>query len=110
MLLDDVTREYYINDAGNQITNLALSLYARYLQALGYEKELPEDGYHGKDIIEIAKRIQEEEGDCFVNIDEKEAISYFRNIGTKHELEKIQDILKEYRVSFDVWFSEVIHI
>ena len=101
----DVTREYYINDAGNQITNLALSLYARYLQALGYEKELPEDGYHGKDIIEIAKRIQEE-GDCFVNIDEKEAISYFRNIGTKHELEKIQDILKEYRVSFDVWFSE----
>lgn len=102
----DVTREYYINDAGNQITNLALSLYARYLQALGYEKELPEDGYHGKDIIEIAKRIQEEEGDCFVNIDEKEAISYFRNIGTKHELEKIQDILKEYRVSFDVWFSE----
>ena len=102
----DVTREYYINDAGNQITNLALSLYARYLQALGYEKELPEDGYHGKDIIEIAKRIQEEEGDRFVNIDEKEAISYFRNIGTKHELEKIQDILKEYRVSFDVWFSE----
>ena len=102
----DVTREYYINDAGNQITNLALSLYARYLQALGYEKELPEDGYHGKDIIEIAKRIQEEEGDCFVNIDEKEAISYFRNIGTKHELEKIQNILKEYRVSFDVWFSE----
>lgn len=102
----DVTREYYINDAGNQITNLALSLYARYLQALGYEKELPEDGYHGKDIIEIAKRIKDEEGDRFVNIDEKEAISYFRNIGTKHELEKIEDILKEYRVSYDVWFSE----
>lgn len=102
----DVTREYYINDAGNQITNLALSLYARYLQALGYEKELPEDGYHGKDIIEIANRIKDEEGDRFVGIDEKEAIAYFRNIGTKHELEKIEDILKEYRVSYDVWFSE----
>ncbi len=102
----DVTREYYINDAGNQITNLALSLYARYMQALGYEKELPEDGYHGKDIIEIAKKIVEVEGDKYLQCDEKEAISYFRNLGTQHELEKIKDILKEYRVSFDVWFSE----
>ncbi len=102
----DVTREYYINDAGNQITNLALSLYARYMQALGYEKELPEDGYHGKDIVEIAKKIVETEGDKYLKCDEKEAISYFRNLGTQHELEKIKDILKEYRVSFDVWFSE----
>jgi len=102
----DVTREYYINDAGNQITNLALSLYARYLQALGYEKELPQDGYHGKDIIEIANQIKEEVGNRFVDVSEEEAIAYFRKIGTKHELEKIQDILKEYRVSFDVWFSE----
>ena len=102
----DVTREYYINDAGNQITNLALSLYARYMQALGYEKELPEDGYHGKDIIEIAKKIVEVEGDKYLQCDEKEAISYFRNLGTQHELEKIKDILNEYRVSFDVWFSE----
>lgn len=102
----DVTREYYINDAGNQITNLALSLYARYMQALGYEKELPEDGYHGKDIIEIAKKIVEVEGDKYLKCDEKEAISYFRNLGTQHELEKIKDILNEYRVSFDVWFSE----
>lgn len=102
----DVTREYYINDAGNQITNLALSLYARYLQLFGIEKELPEDGYHGKDIIEIAKNIKEELGDQFIDVDEQEAITYFRKIGTEHELQKIKDILKEYRVLHDVWFSE----
>lgn len=102
----DVTREYYINDAGNQITNLAISLYARYLQEFGIEKELPEDGYHGKDIIEIAKQLKEELGDQFVNADEKEAIAYFRKVGTEYELKKIKDILKEYRVVHDVWFSE----
>lgn len=101
-----VTREYYINDAGNQITNLALSLYARYLQAFGKEKEMPEDGYHGKDIIEIAKQIKEEVGERFLNCDEKEAIAYFRKVGTEFELQKIKDILKEYRVQHDVWFSE----
>lgn len=102
----DVTREYYINDAGNQITNLALSLYARYLQLFGIEKELPDDGYHGKDIIEIAKNIKDEIGNQFVDTDEKDAIAYFRKIGTEHELQKIKDILKEYRVQHDVWFSE----
>ena len=102
----DVTKEYYINDAGNQITNLALSLYARYLQALGIEKGLPEDGYYGKDIIDIAQKIKDEFGDKFQHVDEKEAIAYFRKIGTEHELQKIKDILKEFRVVHDVWFSE----
>ena len=102
----DVTREYYINDAGNQITNLALSLYARYLQLFDIDKKLPEDGYHGKDIIEIAKNIKAEIGDQFVDADEKAAIAYFRKVGTEHELQKIKDILKEYRVVHDVWFSE----
>jgi len=102
----DVTREYYINDAGNQITNLAISLYARYLQQFGIKKELPEDGYHGKDIIEIAKNIKAEIGDQFVKADEKDALAYFRKVGTEFELQKIKDILKEYRVQHDVWFSE----
>lgn len=102
----DVTKEYYINDAGNQITNLALSLYARYLQALGQERQLPEDGYYGKDIIQIAESIKNEYGDKFAHVDEKEAIAYFRSIGTEHELQKIKDILKEFRVVHDVWFSE----
>ncbi len=102
----DVTKEYYINDAGNQITNLALSLYARYLQLFDIDKELPEDGYYGQDIIDIAKNIKDEFGDKYVHVEEKKAIAYFRKIGTEHELQKIKDILKEFGVVHDVWFSE----
>ena len=102
----DVTREYYINDAGNQITNLAISLFVRYLQSFGIDREIPEDGYNGKDIIEIAQQIKEEIGDKLVGASDEEAIAYFRKIGTEYELAKIKDILKEYRVVHDVWFSE----
>ncbi|MBM6879062.1 arginine--tRNA ligase [[Clostridium] spiroforme] len=102
----DVTREYYINDAGNQIYNLALSLYARYREAFGLDFDLPEDGYHGQDIKEIALRIKAEQGDKYLHVSEDEMISFFRKEGTKFELQKIKDILKEFRVSFDVWFSE----
>lgn len=65
----DVTREYYINDAGNQIYNLALSLYARYREAFGLDFELPEDGYQGQDIKDIAVKIKEEVGDKYLNAD-----------------------------------------
>lgn len=102
----DVTREYYINDAGNQIHNLALSLYARYQQAFVKEATMPEDGYHGKDIIDIANKIKEIEGDKYLGLPEDKAIAYFRAKGTEYELQKIKDILNEFRVSFDVWFSE----
>lgn len=102
----DVTREYYINDAGNQIHNLALSLYARYKQAFGQDVTMPEDGYHGKDIIDIATKIKEIDGDKYLETDEGKAIAFFRNKGTEYELQKIKDILNEFRVSFDVWFSE----
>lgn len=102
----DVTREYYINDAGNQIHNLALSLYARYKQAFGQDVTMPDDGYHGKDIIDIATKIKEIDGDKYLEMDEGKAIVFFRNKGTEYELQKIKDILNEFRVSFDVWFSE----
>ena len=102
----DVTREYYINDAGKQITNLALSLYSRYLALFDIERAMPEDGYFGQDIKDIALKVKEEAGDKYVNLSEEEAISYFRELGTAHELQKIKDILKEFRVSYDVWFSE----
>ena len=102
----NVTREYYINDAGKQITNLALSLYSRYLEQFGIERPIPEDGYMGQDVIDIARQIKGNVGDKYVNISEEDAIAYFREIGTEHELQKIKDILKEFRVSFDVWFSE----
>lgn len=102
----DVSREYYINDAGNQIHNLALSVEARYMQALGLEKEMPEDGYHGADIIGIGKRLAEEFGDCYAKADEKESYEFYREYGLKYELAKLQKDLESFRVKFDVWFSE----
>lgn len=102
----DVTREYYINDAGNQMTNLAISLYYRYLELFGIENQLPEDGYHGKDIIEIAKKIKEDVNDKYVHASKEEALAFFRHEGCMHELQKIKDILNEFRVHHDYWFSE----
>lgn len=102
----DVSREYYINDAGNQINNLALSVEARYFQALGIDKEMPEDGYHGQDIVGIGKKLAEEFGDKYVHIDEKERFDFFREYGLKYEMAKLQKDLEEFRVGFDVWYSE----
>ncbi len=102
----NVTREYYVNDAGNQINNMALSLQARYLQACGKEAEVPEDGYHGEDLINIAKNIVSEYGDKYVNVDPVKSYAFFRSYGLKAELDKLKSDLKEYRVEFDVWTSE----
>ncbi|MFX3625188.1 MAG: arginine--tRNA ligase [Ectobacillus sp.] len=102
----DVSREYYINDAGNQIHNLALSVEARYMQALGMDKEMPADGYYGEDVINIGKRLAEEFGDRYVNADEKERYDFFREYGLKYELEKLKKDLENFRVRFDVWYSE----
>jgi len=102
----DVSREYYINDAGNQINNLALSVEARYMQALGMEKEMPADGYHGQDIVGIGKELAEEYGDKYVNVDEEERFNFFRDYGLKYEMKKLQQDLEEFRVKFDVWYSE----
>ncbi|MBS4195891.1 arginine--tRNA ligase [Lederbergia citri] len=102
----DVSREYYINDAGNQIHNLALSVEARYFQALGLEKEMPEDGYHGQDIIGIGQKLAEEFGDKYVNVDEKTRFDFFRKFGLEYELEKLKKDLENFRVYFDVWYSE----
>ncbi|MFE8701891.1 arginine--tRNA ligase [Cytobacillus sp. FJAT-54145] len=102
----DVSREYYINDAGNQINNLALSVEARYFQALGMEKEMPADGYHGEDIIGIGKRLAEEFGDKYVEVHEEERFSFFREYGLKYEMEKLKKDLEDFRVPFDVWYSE----
>ncbi len=100
-----VTREYYINDAGNQIYNLALSLQARYFEQLGLPFTLPEDGYHGQDIIDIAKKLKEENGDKLLNIENP--IDYFKQLGIKYELDKILKDLENFRVHFDVFSSEV---
>ncbi len=101
----DVTREYYVNDAGNQIANLALSLYARYAQALGYEKEIGQDGYLGKDIEEKGKELAEQYGDEYLE-ETPDHLDFFRKEGIRFELDKIKKDLNAYRVSFDVWTSE----
>lgn len=102
----NVSREYYINDAGNQITKLAKSLEARYREALGLEFDMPEDGYHGKDIIEIAKQLSQEYGKEVLDKPDEERFEFFREHGLKHEFGKLQKDLKNFRVDFDVWFSE----
>ncbi|MFP5107278.1 arginine--tRNA ligase [Neobacillus sp. C211] len=102
----DVSREYYINDAGNQINNLALSVEARYFQALGLEKEMPEGGYHGTDIIGIGKTLAEEFGDKYVHVSVEERQEFFREYGLKYEMAKLKQDLEDFRVGFDVWYSE----
>jgi len=102
----DVSREYYINDAGNQINNLAYSLEARYKQALGMDAEMPEDGYHGPDIIEIAGKLKEQFGADILEKSDEERFKFFREHGLRLELAKLQNDLKNFRVEFDVWYSE----
>lgn len=101
-----VDREYYINDAGNQVANLALSIEARYKQALGQEAELPEDGYYGEDIIAFGKELAEEKGDSLLSLPDEERFAFFREYGLKKELDKIKRDLERFRVKFDHWFSE----
>lgn len=102
----DVSREYYINDAGNQINNLALSIEGRYFEALGKGESMPEDGYRGQDIIDIAAALVEEHGDKFLHMTEQERYKAFREHGLKVELAKLQKDLADFRVHFDVWYSE----
>jgi len=102
----DVTREYYVNDAGNQIDNLGRSIYVRYHELFGIDLEFPQDGYHGPDIIDIAKTIKEEFGEQYKNIPYEDCKVFFKEYGTKFELEKLKKDLDLYRVEFDVWTSE----
>ena len=101
-----VTREYYINDAGAQVGNLAKSIEARYKQALGMEAEMPEDGYYGEDIFGFAKELAEKEGDRLLALPDDERFAFFREYGLTRELDKIKRDLGRFRVSFDNWYSE----
>lgn len=102
----DIEREYYINDAGNQIDNLALSIEARYFEALGKDAEMPADGYEAVDIIEIGKELAEQDGDKWLQVPAKERLSHFREYGLTFQLNRIKQILRDFRVEFDHWFSE----
>ena len=104
----DVLREYYINDAGNQIVNLGKSLISRYFEYFGKEYPLPEDGYHAEDVKEIAFKIAEEEGDKWLEADPKERLEYFMTTGKTKELEKIDKDLKLFKVDIESWIHETM--
>ena len=98
----DVTREYYVNDGGNQINNLGISIKERYKEICGLDCNLGEDCYHGKEIIDIAKELYEQNQDRLLDKD----IDYFCSIGVEKLLSKIKEDLKNINVTFDVWTSE----
>lgn len=102
----EVTREYYVNDAGVQMDHLASSLEARYLELFNVKgKELGDNDYHGEEIIILAKKLRDEVGDKYV-VNPDEHINDFKEYGGKHLLDIIKDDLHEFRVDQDVYSSE----
>lgn len=101
-----VTREYYVNDAGNKIDNLGKSIYVRHHELFGVDMPMPEDGYHAQDIIGIAEQIKKENNDKYLNVAYEECKQFFKEYGTQYELDKLKADLDLYRVNFNVWTSE----
>ena len=100
-------KEYYINDAGNQVENLGKSVEARYFELLGRDDyEIPEDGYHGKDIIATAQRLLDEKGESLVDLPEAERRELMKNYALKEKVAGIRGSLENFGVVFDNWFSE----
>lgn len=108
----DVTREFYVNDAGNQIEKFGKSLEARYIQAIKGEDaiEFPEDGYHGDDIKEHAKKFIEIEGDKYIDASPEERKAALVAYALEKNVESLKTDLEKYRIYYDVWFREsVLH-
>ena len=104
----DVWREFYVNDAGNQIEKFAKSLEARYFQIIKGEDavEFPEDGYHGDDIRELAQLFYEKEGDKYLDCDEKTRHDALARFGLSHNIPKMKADLERYGIKYDEWFFE----
>ena len=103
----DVLREYYVNDAGNQIVMLGKSLTARYFEYFGRsDYPLPEDGYHAEDVRQIAHEIAKKDGDKWLDAPEEERMAYFMQTGKELELKKIEKDLLAYGVRIDSWMHE----
>ena len=101
-----LTREYYVNDAGTQMTLFYQSVLARYLQSLGFQEEVPNNGYSGSYISELAEQIIVQEGERFVHLSKPDAIKEIGTIARNLMLNNIKDALKILRVDFDSWFKE----
>ena len=99
----NVHKEHYVNDAGNQITNMALSVYERYKELFGYPIDMKDDYYHGKEIITVASNIKDEFGDKYLNNFD---MDFFKVYGTEKLLNNLKKDLEKFNVTFDTWFSE----
>ncbi|MFA7110143.1 MAG: arginine--tRNA ligase [Bacilli bacterium] len=101
----EITREFYVNDAGAQVNKMGASLRARYLNEFGIDASVPEDGYHGLDLVDIAKLVKEIHGDKLV-ADTEANMKTFIQEGIRLELEKIKKDLADFRVTFDLYSFE----
>lgn len=101
----EVTREYYVNDAGVQIDNLAKSVFARYQTLLGNPMDVPEDGYHSEHIIDVAQQLIDEAGNKYTKLD-KDTLEYFKKRSVEIELKQIKYDLVDFNVNFDVFTFE----
>ena len=104
----DTWKEFYVNDAGNQIHKFAVSIQARYLQILLGEEAVPfpEDGYHGEDIKELAQAFYAQHGESYKDTPEQERLEALAAFGLKHNIPRMQSDLRRYGIEYDQWFYE----
>ncbi len=102
----NVEREFYVNDAGNQINKFALSLDIRYRQHFGENIEMPEDSYHGQDIIEHAEKFAEKYGDKYISAPEEERRQALTDYALPINIETLRTDLEKYRIKYNTWFRE----
>ena len=104
----DTWKEFYVNDAGNQIHKFAVSINARYMQLIVGEENFPfpEEGYHGEDIKELAKAIYDAHGEGWKDLPEEERLDRMAQYGLKVNIPKMQEDLKKYGIVYDQWFFE----
>jgi arginyl-tRNA synthetase len=101
-----VTREYYVNDAGSQMDAFYRSVYARYKEALGYAAEFPANGYRGDYVMDLAREIIQEEGTRFLGMEQEQAVKEIGDLGREKMVALIRQDLATIGVTFDNWFSE----
>ncbi|HUS88679.1 MAG TPA: arginine--tRNA ligase [Desulfosporosinus sp.] len=102
----EVSREFYINDTGNQIHNFALSLESRYLQRLGQDSPFPEGGYHGEDLIETVKGLIAKVGDKYLSVEPGLRREFLVRYALDEKMQDIRETLHDFGVEYDVWFNE----